>query len=92
MHARSLTLTAAAGQRLTVTADPPVDFARPPLVTRAAHGGPGTRPTWSRTAEPTFTSTAAHHGIGSASCGPPPAAWPPPRGSHGRLRPSGFSA
>jgi beta-galactosidase len=70
MHARSLTLTGDAGQALTVTGDPPVDFAvrrwSPELLTAARHTQdliPDGRTH--------LHLDAAHHGIGSASCGPP---------------------
>jgi beta-galactosidase len=70
MHARKLTLTAAAGQRLTVTADPPVDFAvrrwSPELLTAARH-----TPDLVPDGRTYLHLDAAHHGIGSASCGPP---------------------
>ena len=70
MHARSLTLTGDAGQALTVTGAPPVDFAvrrwSPELLTAARHTQdliPDGRTH--------LHLDAAHHGIGSASCGPP---------------------
>jgi len=70
MHARNLTLTAAAGQCLTVTADPPVDFAvrrwSPELLTAARH-----TPELVPDGRTHVHLDAAHHGIGSASCGPP---------------------
>ena len=70
MHARNLTLTAAAGQRLTVTADPHVDFAvrrwSPELLTAARH-----TPDLVPDGRTHVHLDAAHHGIGSASCGPP---------------------
>jgi beta-galactosidase len=70
MHARSLTLTGDAEQALTVTGDPPFDFAvrrwSPEVLTAARH---------TRDLIPDGRThlhlDAAHHGIGSASCGPP---------------------
>ena len=70
MHARSLTLTSAAGQALTVTGDPPFDFAvrrwSPELLTAARH-----TPDLIPDGRTHLHLDAAHHGIGSASCGPP---------------------
>jgi len=70
MHTRSLTLTGDAGQALTVTGDPPFDFAvrrwSPELLTAARH--PSDLVPDGRTH---LHLDAAHHGIGSASCGPP---------------------
>jgi beta-galactosidase len=70
MHARNLTLTATAGQALTVTADPPVDFAvrrwSPELLTAARH-----TPDLVPDGRTYLHLDAAHQGIGSASCGPP---------------------
>ena len=70
MHARSLTLTGDAGQALTVTGDPPVDFAvrrwSPELLTAARH-----TPDLIPDGRTHLHLDAAHHGIGSASCGPP---------------------
>ena len=69
MHARNLTLTGPAGQRLTVTADPHVDFAvrrwSPGLLTAARH-----TPDLVPDGRTHLHLDAAHHGIGSASCGP----------------------
>jgi beta-galactosidase len=69
MHARNLTLTGPAGQRLTVTADPRVDFAvrrwSPGLLTAARH-----TPDLVPDGRTHLHLDAAHHGIGSASCGP----------------------
>jgi beta-galactosidase len=70
MHARNLTLTAAAGHALTVTADPHVDFTvrrwSPELLTAARH-----TPDLVPDGRTHLHLDAAHHGIGSASCGPP---------------------
>ena len=70
LHARNLTLTAAAGQHLTVTADPHVDFAvrrwSPELLTAARH-----TPDLVPDGRTHLHLDAAHQGIGSASCGPP---------------------
>jgi beta-galactosidase len=70
MHARNLTLTAGPGQRLTVTAEPHVDFAvrrwSPGLLTAARH-----TPDLVSDGLTYLHLDAAHHGIGSASCGPP---------------------
>jgi beta-galactosidase len=70
MHARSLTLTSAAGQALTVTGDPPFDFAvrrwSAELLTAARH-----TPDLIPDGRTHLHLDAAHHGIGSASCGPP---------------------
>ncbi|HTQ89709.1 MAG TPA: glycoside hydrolase family 2 TIM barrel-domain containing protein, partial [Streptosporangiaceae bacterium] len=70
MHARSLTLTGAAGQALAVTGDPPFDFAvrrwSPELLTAARH-----TPDLIPDGRTHVHLDAAHHGIGSASCGPP---------------------
>jgi beta-galactosidase len=70
MHARSLTLTSAAGQALTVTGDPPFDFAvrrwSSELLTAARH-----TPDLIPDGRTHLHLDAAHHGIGSASCGPP---------------------
>jgi beta-galactosidase len=69
MHARNLTLTAA-GRALTVTADPHVDFAvrrwSPEALTAARHP-----PDLVPDGRTYLHLDAAHHGIGSASCGPP---------------------
>jgi len=69
MQARNLTLTAA-GQHLTVTADPHVDFAvrrwSPELLTAARH-----TPDLVPDGRTHLHLDAAHQGIGSASCGPP---------------------
>ena len=70
MHARNLTLTGAAGHALTVTGDPHVDFAvrrwSPELLTAARH-----LPDLVPDGRTYVHLDAAHHGIGSASCGPP---------------------
>jgi beta-galactosidase len=70
MHARNLTLTATAGQALTVTADPHVDFTvrrwSPELLTAARH-----TPDLVPDGRTYLHLDAAHQGIGSASCGPP---------------------
>ena len=70
LQARNLTLTAAAGQHLTVTADPHVDFAvrrwSPELLTAARH-----TPDLVPDGRTHLHLDAAHQGIGSASCGPP---------------------
>ncbi|HEY1324946.1 MAG TPA: beta-galactosidase domain 4-containing protein, partial [Streptosporangiaceae bacterium] len=70
MHARSLTLTGDAGRALTVTGDPPFDFAvrrwSPELLTAARH-----TPDLIPDGRTHLHLDAAHHGIGSASCGPP---------------------
>jgi beta-galactosidase len=70
MHARSLTLTGGAGQALTVTGDPHFDFAvrrwSPELLTAARH-----TPDLIPDGRTHLHLDAAHHGIGSASCGPP---------------------
>ena len=70
LQARSLTLTGAAGQALTVTGDPPFDFAvrrwSPELLTAARH-----TPDLIPDGRTHLHLDAAHHGIGSASCGPP---------------------
>jgi hypothetical protein len=70
MHARSLTLTGDAGKALAVTGDPPVDFAvrrwSPELLTAARH-----TPDLIPDGRTHLHLDAAHHGIGSASCGPP---------------------
>jgi len=70
MHARNLTLTGAAGQALTVTGDPLFDFAvrrwSPELLTAARH-----TPDLIPDGRTYLHLDAAHHGIGSASCGPP---------------------
>jgi beta-galactosidase len=70
MHARNLTVTAAGGRRLTVTADPHVDFTvrpwSPELLTAARH-----TPDLVPDGRTHLHLDAAHHGIGSASCGPP---------------------
>jgi beta-galactosidase len=69
LHARNLTLTAA-GQRLTVAADPHVDFAvrrwSPELLTAARH-----TPDLVPDGRTYLHLDAVHQGIGSASCGPP---------------------
>ena len=69
MQARSLTLTGAAGQALTVTGDPPFDFAvrrwSPELLTAATH-----TPDLVPDGRTHLHLDAAHHGIGSGSCGP----------------------
>ena len=69
MHARNLTLTAG-GQHLTVTADSHVDFTvrrwSPELLTAARH-----TPDLVPDGRTYLHLDAAHHGIGSASCGPP---------------------
>jgi beta-galactosidase len=70
MHARNLTLVGAAGQALTVTGDPHVDFTvrrwSPELLTAARHP-----PDLVPDGRTYLHLDAAHHGIGSASCGPP---------------------
>jgi len=70
MHTRSLTLTGDARQALTVTGDPPFDFAvrrwSPELLTAARHP-----PDLVPDGRTHLHLDAAHHGIGSASCGPP---------------------
>jgi beta-galactosidase len=70
MEVRSLTLTGDAGQALTVTGDPPFDFAvrrwSPELLTAARHP-----PDLIPDGRTHLHLDAAHHGIGSASCGPP---------------------
>jgi beta-galactosidase len=70
MHARNLTLTAAAGRALTVTGDPHVDFTvrrwSPELLTAARH-----TPDLVPDGRTYLHLDTAHHGIGSASCGPP---------------------
>jgi beta-galactosidase len=70
MDARSLTLTGDAGQALTVIGDPPFDFAvrrwSPELLTAARH-----TPDLIPDGRTHLHLDAAHHGIGSASCGPP---------------------
>jgi len=70
MQARSLTLTGATGSALTVTGDPPFDFAvrrwSPELLTAARH-----TPDLTPDGRTHLHLDAAHHGIGSASCGPP---------------------
>ena len=70
MHARNLTLTGAAGDALTVTGDPHVDFTvrrwSPELLTAARHP-----PDLVPDGRTHLHLDAAHHGIGSASCGPP---------------------
>ena len=69
MHARSVTLTGDAGQTLTVTGDPLFDFAvrrwSPELLTAARH-----TPDLVPDGRTYLHLDAAHHGIGSASCGP----------------------
>jgi beta-galactosidase len=70
MHARNLTLTDAAGDRLTATGDPHVDFTvrrwSPELLTAARH-----TPDLVPDGRTYVHLDAAHHGIGSNSCGPP---------------------
>ena len=70
MHARNLTLTGAAGRALTVTGDPHVDFTvrrwSPELLTAARH-----TPDLVPDGRTYLHLDTAHHGIGSASCGPP---------------------
>jgi beta-galactosidase len=70
MHARNLTLTAAGGRALTVTADPHVDFTvrrwSPGLLTAARH-----TPDLVPDGRTHLHLDTAHNGIGSASCGPP---------------------
>jgi beta-galactosidase len=70
MHARNLTLTGAAGHALTVAGDPHVDFTvrrwSPELLTAARHP-----PDLVPDGRTYLHLDAAHHGIGSASCGPP---------------------
>jgi beta-galactosidase len=69
MQVRSLTLTGDAGQALTVTGDPPFDFAvrrwSPELLTAARH-----TPDLIPDGRTYLHLDAAQHGIGSASCGP----------------------
>jgi len=69
LHARRLTLTGPAGQALTVTGDPPFDFAvrpwSPELLTAARH-----TPDLVPDGRTYVHLDAAHHGIGSGSCGP----------------------
>jgi beta-galactosidase len=68
MHARSLSLSAASGT-LDVTGDPHFDFAvrpwSPELLTAARH-----RPDLVPDGRTYVHLDAAHHGIGSGSCGP----------------------
>jgi beta-galactosidase len=70
MHARSLTLSAGPGQNLAVTGFPPVDFTvrrwSPELLTAARH-----TPDLVPDGRTYVHLDAAHHGIGSGSCGPP---------------------
>jgi len=70
MQARNLTLTGAAGHALTVTGNPHVDFTvrrwSPELLTAARH-----LPDLVPDGRTHVHLDAAHHGIGSASCGPP---------------------
>jgi beta-galactosidase len=69
LHARSLTLSAGPGQSLVVTGYPHVDFTvrrwSPELLTAAAH-----TPDLVPDGRTYVHLDAAHHGIGSGSCGP----------------------
>jgi beta-galactosidase len=70
MHARRLTLSGPAGQSLAVTGYPHVDFTvrpwSPELLTAARH-----TPDLVPDGRTYVHLDAVHHGIGSASCGPP---------------------
>jgi len=70
LHARRLSLSGPAGQALTVTGYPHVDFTvrrwSPELLTAARH-----TPDLVPDGRTYVHLDAAHHGIGSASCGPP---------------------
>jgi beta-galactosidase len=70
MHARRLSLSGPSGQALTVTGYPHVDFTvrrwSPELLTAARH-----TPDLVPDGRTYVHLDAAHHGIGSASCGPP---------------------
>ena len=70
MHARRLLAVRAAGQSLAVTGYPHVDFTvrrwSPELLTAARH-----TPDLVPDGRTYVHLDAAHHGIGSASCGPP---------------------
>jgi beta-galactosidase len=69
MHTRNLTVTGDAGQALTVIGDPHFDFAvrrwSPELLTAARH-----TPDLVPDGRTHLHLDAAHHGIGSGSCGP----------------------
>jgi beta-galactosidase len=70
MHARRLSLSGPSGQSLAVTGYPHVDFTvrrwSPELLTAARH-----TPDLVPDGRTYVHLDAAHHGIGSGSCGPP---------------------